>query len=116
MRLSSRKTVRSRKRGSCSRSVGIFFLLVSGLALVPGVSGAQVDNRRQAGEPYVRGAPSGSVYGDRRDARPGYRPGERVRSDRNVDEVRPGYRPGAYGTDGSDCLPDAENCERGFKR
>lgn len=116
MKLISRKTVKLQKRGSYSRSIGVFFVLASGLALVPGMSGAQVDNRRQAGDSYIRGAPSGSVYGDHRDARPGYRPGERVRSDRNVDEVRPGYRPGAYGTDGSDCQPDAGDCERGVYR
>lgn len=116
MLLFSRTTGQSRMINNRFRlSLGCLALML-GHALALSTSEAQVDNRRQEGAPFVRGVPSGSVYGDRRDARPGYRPGERVRPARRVDEVRPGYRPGAYGSSNSPCRTGGEGCARGSDR
>lgn len=80
-------------------------------------AGAQGDNRSRDTRPYVEGAPSAQRYGDRRDARPGYRPGDRTPS-------RPGVSRGtARGQNGSaapgtmpNCPPGSFNCQSGSNR
>ncbi|ADZ72717.1 hypothetical protein [Polymorphum gilvum] len=92
-------------------------LLVAGLIATP--AGADSVYRNDpAGAPYVEGAPAQQRHYDRRDVRPGYRPGERPGY--RPGEF-PGYRPGtAYPYGGRSpsvaCPPDQGDCVRDNRR
>jgi len=85
--------------------VGLFSLFALASTSAPVV--AQVDTRNTETRPYVEGRPVDPRYGDRRDARPGYRPGDQT-------PVRPGLPLGLVpGFDQRDLPGTMPNCPPG---